>query len=71
MLSVDGRFRFRRDVGLGDKLASSLVITSLFAVVEYVDVKPGEAETREVRIEKEKGRGGRGWGRYGLGGRER
>jgi hypothetical protein len=40
LLSVDGRFRFWRNVGLRDKLASSLVISSLFAIVQEEYVKP-------------------------------
>jgi len=68
LLSVDGRFRFRRDVGLGDKLASSLVIASLFAVVEYVDVEPGERgeNAREVRLRRGKGTWER-WGKIWVG----
>jgi hypothetical protein len=41
LLSVDGGLRFGGDVGFGDKLVSGLEITSLFAVVQDVDVKPG------------------------------
>jgi hypothetical protein len=41
LLSVDGRFRFWRDVGFRDKLARSLVITPLFAIVQDVYVEPG------------------------------
>jgi hypothetical protein len=45
-LGVDGRFGFRRDIGLRDELVGSLVITSLFAIVQDVDVEP---EGRKVR----------------------
>jgi hypothetical protein len=72
LLSVDGRFRFWRDVGLVDKLAGSLVIASLFAIVQDVYVEPGwgeERDTREVRFEtREGGDGGGGeemWGGEG------
>jgi hypothetical protein len=67
LLSIDGRFRFWRDVGLGDKLARSLVIASLFAIVEDVDVKPAYEERewgiREARFEtRDVGDGGEGGG---------
>jgi hypothetical protein len=42
LLSVDGRFGLWRDVGLDDKFVCGLAKTSLFAIVEYVDVEPGE-----------------------------
>jgi hypothetical protein len=41
LLSVDGGFGLWRDVGLDDKFTSSLAITSLFAIVQDVDVEPG------------------------------
>jgi hypothetical protein len=46
LLGVDGRLGFRRDIGLRDELVGSLVITSLFAIVQDVDVEP---EGRKVR----------------------
>jgi len=49
LLSVDGRFGFWRDIGLCDELIGSLVITSLFAIVQYVDVEPEEGEGRCMR----------------------
>jgi hypothetical protein len=72
LLGVDGRFRFWRDVGLGDKLAGSLVIASLFAIVQDVNVEPGwEREEHALGEIREKGGGGRGVGvrRIGEGGR--
>ena len=41
LLSVNGGFGFWRDVGLDDKFAGGLAITSLFAIVQDVDVEPG------------------------------
>jgi hypothetical protein len=41
LLSVDGRFGVWRDVGLADQFICSLAITSLFAIVQDVDVEPG------------------------------
>jgi hypothetical protein len=41
LLSVDRRFGVWRDVGLDDQFACGLAITSLFAIVQDVDVEPG------------------------------
>jgi hypothetical protein len=39
LLSVDRRFGVWRDVGLADQFACGLAITSLFAIVQDVDVE--------------------------------
>jgi hypothetical protein len=41
LLCVDRRFGVWRDVGLDDQFACGLAITSLFAIVQDVNVEPG------------------------------
>jgi hypothetical protein len=77
LLSVDGRFRFWRDVGFCDKLARSLVITPLFAIVQDVYVEPGREharvrfETRDVRDWKGRRQGWKGMRGRDVGERDR
>jgi hypothetical protein len=53
LLSVDWGFGIWSDFGLGDKFVCSLAITSLFAIVQDVDVEPaGLGSEREMGREE-------------------
>jgi hypothetical protein len=56
LLSVDRRFGVWRDVGLADEFVCGLAITSLFAIVQDVNIEPvGWRGEREISSGERRG----------------